>query len=457
MTPLEKRLEKFKKSGTDIYKRMYSVWENNRDRCTDLLKGVEIHYPFFSLHDASHSKKVIRNIEMLLGDRVKKLSATDTWLILHTAFMHDLGMIIPDEEYRSVWNRQEFQDYLRSRQESPVADIREAANFLRNLPREAGKEENWPQNWPVEVYFSSSLLISDYFRPSHAERIKPYLEDGPQNRGISFANINHRGMVELIEKIAGLHTSDFRAVLDDLDYEVMGLGDSKDKAHPRFVAELLRIGDVLDLDNNRFPYDLQYLRGKLPESSDVHRRLHFATTKLNIRPEEVTYTANCKDYNTYNQVKQLTEYIKEEFKNFAYYWDKIVPDKFPFPPPRFNFSDSDILINGKKDIDNRAGLRFTLMESKAFQLLEGANIYHDEMTPVRELLQNALDATKIQFWTDLQDPFYQEGLPKDVPLHELQPYHIPADRFSKNPYLQTVPKAPNRIWNFPCVISGKRA
>ena len=34
---------------------------------------------------------------------------------------------------------------------------------------------------------------------------------------------------------------------------------------------------------------------------------------------------------------------------------------------------------------------------------------------------------------------------------------VVEDNRKINPYLQTVPKSPNRIWNFPCVISGKRA
>ena len=72
------------------YTNLYSTWTLNKRACSDLLKNVVIHYPHFSMHDASHAETVISNMEMLLGDRIQTLSPTDTWLLLHAGYAHPL-------------------------------------------------------------------------------------------------------------------------------------------------------------------------------------------------------------------------------------------------------------------------------------------------------------------------------------------------------------------------------
>lgn len=71
--------------------------------CVDALKTIVTSYPHFSLHDISHSEAVITKIEMLLGDRVEILSPTDTWLILHAAYAHNLDMVLKWEDIEKIW------------------------------------------------------------------------------------------------------------------------------------------------------------------------------------------------------------------------------------------------------------------------------------------------------------------------------------------------------------------
>ncbi len=76
------------------YANLYATWQLNKRSCSDVLKSVVIHYPYFSMHDISHAETVAARIEMLLGDRIETLSPTDTWLLLHASYAHDLGMIL---------------------------------------------------------------------------------------------------------------------------------------------------------------------------------------------------------------------------------------------------------------------------------------------------------------------------------------------------------------------------
>ena len=56
-------------------------------------------------------------------------------------------------------------------------------------------------------------------------------------------------------------------------------------------------------------------------------------------------------------------------------------------------------------------------------MIEGANIYKDKFVFLRETVQNALDACKVQLWRDLCEGRYKGwGVGPDV--EELQPFNI---------------------------------
>ncbi len=77
------------------YADLLSVWNINKKMCQDVLSTVVMNYPHYTKHDISHCETIITNIEMLLGENtIKNLSPTDTWLLLHAAYLHDIGMVV---------------------------------------------------------------------------------------------------------------------------------------------------------------------------------------------------------------------------------------------------------------------------------------------------------------------------------------------------------------------------
>ena len=129
---LESHLEQLCKNYPE-YTSLLSTWKLNKETCTDALKTVVASYPHFSLHDISHSEAVITKIEMLLGDRVEKLSPTDTWLILHAAYAHDLGMVLKWEDIEKIWKEPKFERFLKSSIDSLDADLSKAAKNIDAL------------------------------------------------------------------------------------------------------------------------------------------------------------------------------------------------------------------------------------------------------------------------------------------------------------------------------------
>ena len=91
---LEKILfEKTKDSQSDI---LYTQWIYDKKlvpRALSLIAGI---FPHYSMHDQSHSETIINNIVRIVGeDVIEKFTAIDIWLLLTSAYYHDIGMAIP--------------------------------------------------------------------------------------------------------------------------------------------------------------------------------------------------------------------------------------------------------------------------------------------------------------------------------------------------------------------------
>lgn len=413
------------------YTSLNSTWTLNKRACSDLLKSVVMHYPHYSLHDASHSEAVLSKIEMLLGERVEKLSPTDTWLLLHAAYVHDLGMVTQWKEIEEIWDQKEFQNYLDGLKNSSDLEIREAAAFFRNANTE-------DCIWPLKVSRYVSLINADYFRSKHAQRSKSLLfsEHSDLEVDLGHNQLVQPRLIKLLGEICALHTAPSEKVLE-LDYQTNGF--DSDYAHPRFVAMLLRLGDLLDIDNNRFNRGVELSFGHLPITSIPHKEKHNATAHLLVTPTEICFRSNCPNSESYLEARQFVSWLEDEINFLTIYWAKIVPKDLGGYAP--SFDKKELQINGVPDIQGVAGLKFQISQSKAFELIEGSNIYDNPFVCFREVIQNAMDASKIQLWRDLKSGTYSAWI-KKMP-EQLQPYDIPDEVYRNYPIYVCVSTLPD--------------
>ena len=412
------------------YQNLYSTWNLNRKNCTEILKTVLLNYPHYSLHDSSHADAIISKIEMLLGERVENLSPTDTWLILHAAYTHDLGMVVQWDEIEEAWNDPEFQDYLTSLTKGEDRDLREAVEWLREMEKDKQKDVVWP----LKAARSVRLINASYFRGQHASMSRRYIDR--ITKGLKI-DLGHSGLVkgrliDLLAVICECHTADEESVLK-LPFETDGFGS--DYAHPRLVAMLLRLGDLLDVDNGRFNAAASVAIGGLPKTSEAHLEKHEATTHLLITPEKIEFSSDCPDEPSYLEARRFVDYLENEIDFLTKYWVEIVPKDFGGFAPRFEKNACSLCICGVPDAEGLAGLRFEITQKKAFEIIEGASIYEDKLVFLRELLQNAMDASKIQLWRDLCAGTYQAwtGEKTEEQLRTLQPYELNEEIYNSYP------------------------
>ncbi|QQR31509.1 ATP-binding protein [Acutalibacter muris] len=230
----------------------------------------------------------------------------------------------------------------------------------------------------------------------------------------------------LLGQLSLLHTCNQEDVLK-LDY--ISNGYAADYIHPRFLAEMLRLGDLLDADNSRFEPTAELVTGELPQDSAAHKGKHEATIHLLITPEQIEYRADCPNHSVYRETRVFLDWLESELTFAAINWLSLIPKELGGTAPRL--TKKELLLNGKPDIENTSDLRFGISQEKAFEIIEGSGIYNDKMIFLRELIQNAEDASKIQLWRDLQkrpDLYLVDNADKND-LSHLQPYDIKAEAF----------------------------
>ena len=112
---LEQHLKNFAECEENA-RRLLESFHIIREKMEVNLRPVIALFPHYSEHSHEHSEHIIAAVEKLLGTkRIEKLSPADTWMLLVSAYMHDLGMLVQGKERRNfkiIWRAA---PYLRMR------------------------------------------------------------------------------------------------------------------------------------------------------------------------------------------------------------------------------------------------------------------------------------------------------------------------------------------------------
>lgn len=379
---------------------LYSLWLLLRKDLEDRLpysRGVFAHY---SLHDASHSRSVICAIERFLGEeRITALSATDTFMLLCCAYAHDYGMAVTYNQIYDILGTQDFLDFLEKQEKDPSVskeDIQAVKNLLAYM-----KERKVTASLQEQYHFIMQALQM-YLRPIHWKGVENVWEDF---QGLLMGRLNIRfvrggeGIVDICEA----HGQPFENIFK---MNIRADGIIGDDFHPRFIAAMLRLGDLLDLDNGRFPRWLVTEIGRnrevIPKLSELHYKKHEAINHLLITPKRIEVCAACdgseNGYDIAGLVQDWIQLLERECENLRLRWPEITQADFGRPPL---ITKSEILLDGKPYTAEERRLQMQMSQDRVMKLLEGTNIYQNRYIGIRELVQNAVDASLIQLWYDI--------------------------------------------------------
>lgn len=373
-----------------------------RRQITQLLAmiGRDGMFDEYTNHDISHIDKMLANLDWLIPEDTKIIMSPADWLMTVLAvYFHDLGMLVTRNEY----DRRDQSDFPRFKDEILFAepsgqDYREK---VKKLPPERAER----------------FLYQEFVRSKHAERIRKWVT----GKGADALGVNPELITE-IDKLLTPLGDQFRRDLG-LICESHHLNDLNDRkkyktAEPygdsaaatvnvQYCAVLLRTSDLLHITDDRTPsITFKIINPTDPISQEEwckQRAVKRVHPKIGLNEEKQPDEKAVKDtlqvhayFQNENGFFALTTYLAycvEQLK-LSHQWiansNKEELSKHSFPWRKID--DANIQTEGFL----RDTFEFAIDQAKILDLLTGHTLYNDTRVVLREIVQNALDAIRIQ-------------------------------------------------------------
>jgi len=384
----------YKKTKDTQSQILHTQWNYDKKIIPEILQTISTIFPHYSLHDETHSITIINNIVRVLGkENIAKLSAIDLWLILEASYKHDIGMAITAEDIKNTLKSKNFMDFFRDILSDKKHSLYEFTSQFKIKNR---KIQYKKKQLDLKLHDGIKFLLAEYYRSKHSKRSKKIIENNSQEFDLKNSEkLIPKRIFKILGMICDSHTQSFYDVMK-LSFSEVGI--DTENAHPRFIACMLRIGDLLDLDNNRFSDVMLRTLHKIPLDTLKHKDKHLAIESFRVDRKIIEIIARCDDYEVANIAQHWFNYLNDEISNQMIKWNEIVPSKkFGYLPTIGNLR---VELKKYDFIDGKNKPKFQIDTQKALDLLQGAGIYENAYQSIREILQNSVDATLIRIWLE---------------------------------------------------------
>lgn len=388
--------------------KMYSQWIVIKERAEEKLNTVSTYFPHFSKHDGTHAQTIATQVGNLLGeDRVNLLSYSDLLLLLLSFYHHDIGMALDYETVYQYFHEENFQDALNKYANNPTSDLHDAACRLQRF----GMSRAQDYASSIDVYNDVILIIEDVYRSEHASRsAAAVMEDS------FLEHVLHARCLRILSDICAVHQKPISelATLSKKENGFFG-----DYFHPRLVGALLCLGDLLDLDTDRFDEIAMRASTPFPHLSKLHLSKHKSVRHFLVEKNSIEVCADMDNFETYRIMRKWMDWMQETCDYITLHWSEIAPDDFGNAP---RITKCELLLKGNTKWLPFANTRYEVSSKRMFELLQGSKIYGNKFVCLREIIQNAVDATLLRLFDE--EILSWDGNEEDVVPKQLESLNI---------------------------------
>lgn len=396
----------------------------------------------YDTHDKEHSEKVLEIIEDILGQNMEKLTVYELLLLYMSAYLHDSAMALPDWEYKvlkAVEGTEEYHDntlefticndYKPKHTYSEALWIIEenkdklfcydtAKNYVCAKPTEDKMTESLAEfmqqyeefrngyitdldkcEGSVSEYMDKSRWIrSEFIRQTHHIRAVENVESLKGKIADAIGGFYAEKFIEDLAAICRCHGENLESVFQLPDARKDWLGGT---ANIQFLAMMLRLGDVIHFDSKRAPRSLYAEKQITDAVSYKHWNAKFQELQYKVQNTNgkviICYQAYCEDPEMYYFIQDYMGWIDNEIDNYY-----VLKNRWEMNQSSengqycFNIEKVDRTDIGydKDQFVPDNDMKFVLNQSKILELLMGIQLYKDPFLCLREIYQNALDASK---------------------------------------------------------------
>ncbi|MGB2710107.1 MAG: hypothetical protein WBC33_01215 [Conexibacter sp.] len=341
----------------------------------------------FTLHDAEHSWQVAQRMwELTPPDVRDELSACELGLLLLAAYLHDIGMT-PRHGLVAAHHRL-LVDGSEPALPEPARQAFQAWLDEEHPGCEAAPPEQRP-GW--EELCAIETLVASYVRHRHVDWSEEWIAEHLQ--------LEIDGYPQAQEDLAMLCASHQEGLdaLIEARFDPRFLRDGS-VVHLRYLAALLRVADVLDVDPERTPA-IVFQHRDVEASSVVHWHKDH---ELAIGVEQdggVIAEAQPRSAAMHRAIEQTVDQIEAELRLVQ---SLAATKPFQSAPPRTRTLPHrwalDPIVHRR--IEPKDGAyeyvdgAFRPNTAKLLEILGAVELYGEHLSALRELLQNAFDAVR---------------------------------------------------------------
>lgn len=348
----------------------------------------------FTLHDADHAFRVAeRMVELTPGSTLDALSGYELALLLGSAYLHDIGMAPPGAQLSNLRRfilgeggvelEPDVMQSLLAWMDGHVAP--EAVPVPPEIPHR------------VEV---AEALVAGFVRDSHNDWSQRWIEEHA-----SSALGNYTAWRDDLVCLCRSHHQGYRELASDT-FSGRLVAGSASRVNLRYLAVVLRMADVLEVDPERTPLVVQ--RHRLIDPDSVRFWEKDRQMSVSVGDHKLLVHARPTSALLQRSVIETVDAIDSELALCRQLKLDGALDRMPGGP----CSEYVWPYDGSVDRDIREGGSFRYIDGafrpdteRLLQLLGGIELYSDRLLAVRELLQNAFDAVREEIaWTRISRP-----------------------------------------------------
>jgi hypothetical protein len=359
----------------------------------------------FTLHDADHSKRVAEWMGRIIGPEVlSALSDYELALLLLSAYLHDIGMT-PDQGRVAAHH-----GYLLTGHINDALSIyrltRPDVSSLRRWMDDSGYDEAIP--WPNDTLLAARLalaaeIVTYYSRYKHNDWSEQWIRANLSGHSVG----TYDGWLEDLVLLCRSHHYD-QTQLASESFNPRLVGSPAKVVNLRYLAAVLRVADVLDFDPERTPEVILQTRNIPPKSLIFW----WKDTGISVTLEKYRLTASARPKTAQIQraIDTTLDQVDAELAlcaNLALDVHFNVCPGLEQPLPHTWLMEPRV----HRDVRAQPGTyeyingSFRPNTKRLLEMLSGIELYRHPMAAVRELLQNAMDAVRVQMaYERLQNP-----------------------------------------------------
>ncbi|MFD9115884.1 HD domain-containing protein [Streptomyces bottropensis] len=358
----------------------------------------------YTKHDISHISAMLEKLEWLIPEGTKQILTTADWLlIVLSAYFHDLGMLVTKDEY----DRREESGFEKYCTDVLLTDDANGRDYAARL---GGLSEDERERF----------LYQEFVRENHALRVKNWiLGEDSTTPGVSTRMMTE--VQRILQPLEPVFRDDLAQVceshhLEDLyDTDIYPVrqfygSHAQEAANVQYAAVILRTIDLLHVTRDRTPSIAFRVINPTDPISQIEWAKQMAVRTVQSvwgldsdgnrsetapRDTIAVYAKFTDEDGFFGLTSYLRYAVKQLRKSHEWIQRSNLANGLRYQFPWKHIDTTHIKAKGFL----AQTFQFSLDQAKVLDLLTGHTLYNDSNVVLRELLQNSIDAVRLQYGT----------------------------------------------------------